>query len=67
MSVQNGEPAADRNSLRRIRCRRCGGLAHLETVLGRFGEQPAYMVFHCDVCNFTDWTAIKDPDQVRPA
>jgi hypothetical protein len=36
-------------------CERCGAALGPGTVIGRFGDQPAYAVFVCASCGFIHW------------
>jgi hypothetical protein len=36
-------------------CSRCDQVTSLQTIIGKFGEQPAYQLFHCTSCKNTDW------------
>lgn len=71
MSGHNGTQGAGENASAKerrpsIRCRLCGRDAPLQTVLGKFGKQPAYRVYRCQVCDYIDWVAVNDLPQVQP-
>jgi DNA-directed RNA polymerase subunit M/transcription elongation factor TFIIS len=40
-------------------CSRCGAETGLPVFLPKFADQPAYNLFRCAVCGFTDWVKLQ--------
>jgi DNA-directed RNA polymerase subunit M/transcription elongation factor TFIIS len=40
-------------------CKQCNAIMVLQSTLGRFGDQPAYQIFQCSQCGYTDWVEVR--------